>query len=255
LKRAEAAVIDMNVSLGHWPFEPMRPRSSRGLHQHLKRRGVARAVVSSLDSVLYRDPEWGNEALYRSLARYETLVPCCVVNPTLRNWESVLKTGIQAGCQMVKLYPNYHEYRLSHTAVDDLLSSSEREKTLVALSVRVEDERAHPGIMKVPATPLEDILYLAERWPKRPFLVLCPTLAEVQRLASRSNLVFEISHVEHLRSLSTLFRTVSPKRVVFGSHTPFLYTGAALAKLLDPSVSLNERKQVASGTADRLLRA
>ena len=246
-------VIDMNVSLGHWPFEPMRPQSGRQLKRHLENQGIVRAVVSSLDSVLYREPQWGNEALYRSAARYEGLFPCCVVNPSLPNWESVLMAGIEAGCRMVKLYPNYHQYELSHVAVDELVSSCERESLLIALSIRVEDERAHPAIMKVPATSIEGILGLAERWSERIFLVLCPTLAEVQRLAEKPNLVFEISHVEHLNSLATLFETVPSRRIVFGSHTPFLYTGAALAKLSDPAVSDADRRQVAFEVANRLL--
>jgi|GEM_PF-579523 len=243
--REDLHVLDMNVSLGHWPFEPMNPSKPSQLSKHLRSHGVRWAIVSSLDAVLYRDPQWGNDVLYRSIARIEGLFPCGVINPTLPNWKSTLELGIQAGCIMVKLFPNYHQYDLSHRSVDELMLMCEGQGILVALSVRMEDERAHPGIMRVPAVSLEEIETLAQRWLQCPILLLCPTLGEVQRLDSTDNLIFEISHVEHFHSLPTLWNVVPSDRTVFGSHTPFLYTGAAIAKLEDPEISESDRNKVA----------
>jgi hypothetical protein len=63
----------------------------------------------------------------------------------------------------------------------------------------------------------------------------------------------DISHVETFRTLRTLFAQVPYRRVLFGTHAPFLYPRAAVEKLVAPYVTPEERAAVGGANARELL--
>jgi hypothetical protein len=62
---AGMTLIDANAWLGHYPFRAVPNNTPAGLLRLMDRHRIARAVVSSLHSVFYRDAHEGNEELAR----------------------------------------------------------------------------------------------------------------------------------------------------------------------------------------------
>lgn len=255
MDREISPLFDINVAVGRWPFQPLEPATVSRLARHLERQGIAWAAVSSLDAVLYQDPQWGNLPLLKALENQKSLLPACVINPSMAHWKESLRVCHGKGCRMVKLYPNYHQYSLGSPEVDALVSECDERDIRLAIAFRLEDERAHYPLMKVPATSLDEIVQVARRHPRIPFVLLCPYHSEVPRLSQETqNTLIEISHIESLDTLSSLLNLIPASRVLFGSHTPFLYTGAATAKLKDAPLPAIDFRRIGHQNALRLFR-
>ncbi len=102
----------------------------------------------------------------------------------------------------------------------------------------MEDERTHHPLCRIPPVKIESIVDLARRFPALPVVAQCPYYHEAIELAKGpSNLSFDISHVETLRTLPSLAQQVPVERVLYGTHVPFLQSRAALMKLDAPDVT------------------
>jgi len=99
------------------------------------------------------------------------------------------------------------------------------------IQMRVDDERNQYPLMKVPGVDVESIIRLANAFPKVPMVCLCTYRYEAVYLVRRRRMwSVGISYIESFKTLPTLLKQIPAERVLFGSHTPFFYTAAAVAK-------------------------
>lgn len=252
----DAHMIDANVSLGHYPFRklPIDGSDPTAVKALLQRCGIQRACAASLNAVFYGDPDQGNDELLPQIVEDDFYLPVGVINPSLQNWRATLTRCISVyGCRMVRIYPAYHSYFLIDPFVEEFLAATAEANVLVAIVQRLEDERAHHPLMKVPANDLRDLMGTAQRFD-RPLLLLSAYLAEIRQLAPYANqLHFDIAFAETMNTLATLSATVDPTRLVLGSHTPLLYAEAAVGKLSHWQTDDTTRAQVATHNLTRLL--
>ena len=69
-------------------------------------------------------PQPANRALLAGTRGIRGLVPVPVINPALANWrEDLAEVAVDPRVSAVRLLPNYHDYRLSAPAVDELLAA------------------------------------------------------------------------------------------------------------------------------------
>src|SRR5690606_26285458 len=220
------SMIDVNVTLGHYPFRklPIDGSDPAVIKDLLQRCGITRACAGSLNAIFYGDPDQGNDEVLPGLAKDPFYLPVGVINPSLHSWRGSLARCVeQYGCRMVRLYPSYHGYRLTDPVVEDFLAAAADANLLVAIVQRLEDERMHHPLMKVPANDLYDIMGTAQRFD-RPLLLLSAYLAEIRQLAPYAlHLHFDIAFAETMNTLGTLTQSVDPARLLLGSHTPLLY--------------------------------
>ena len=241
-------ILDANVWLGHWPFDDLEPDTSRELVAHQASLGINLSSVASLDAVFYRNPMSANRKLFRELRDNVTLEPVAVVNPVLANWSDALDHYVDDHhCRQIRLTPNYHGYDLFDPFVDELLDAARELGVKVSIQVRLEDERAHHPLMKIPGVPVESIAAVAERRPDDTYLVLCAYRNEALKLAGHPNLLLGISHVEYLDTLNSTLRQIPAEQLVFASHTPLFVTRAALAKVEQCTADLEVKKAVMGG--------
>lgn len=238
--------IDVNVSLGFWPFQQFMLRTPAALAGHMRRLGIKRALVSAVESILHPDPDVYDEPCFRGLAKHRELVPVKTVNPMLGNWkESLLSFHDRYPLGAIKLYPNYHVYDLTDECVLAAAKTARRLKLPVLVAARVEDERQHYWHMQVPGVATTAIRNLAEAVPGARFVVLNAYRYEITPLENiPPNLFFDFSFVEGPDTLAQLVETVPAKHLVFGSATPFLTTEAALAKLHLGTLPDKERERI-----------
>ncbi len=217
-------LMDVDVLLGHYPFRQF-PRSGTDPQQikaYLQSYGITRACISSLHAIFYTDPQQGNDEVFPLVTGDDFFHFVGTINPSLHNWSETLARCVdEYGCRMVRLVPNYHMYSLSDRFVDAFLEEAQRRELVVCIAKRVEDERMHHLLMKVPAVDTSAIAALARRYP-HPLLILSAYFGEIQELSvAGDNLYFDIAFAETINTMQRLAKLVPPNRLLLGTHTPF----------------------------------
>lgn len=248
-------ILDVNVSFGHWPFQKFQQDTVAKLRKCLIEEDISSALVSPIDSIFYQDPNWGNEFLLSRLKRCPDLIGVGVVNPSLSNWQKTLDKCIHYWkVKAIKIFPNYHNYSLALSPIDEFLAKLSKDKILLIIQTRLEDERNQYPLLKVKGVSVEEIVELANSFPKFPILCLCPYFEEAVSLTNGApNIYVDISFTETLNTVESLIEKIPANRVVFGSHTPFLYTHSAVMKIKSANISKRERKAIMFANARQMI--
>lgn len=249
------ALIDTNVSLGHWPWMDFTGLTASVLEARLASHGIEQAWVCAADSILFPDPDVTDDRLVSALSPSSRLMPVKTVNPLLGNWRESLSRALgPLGLRLVKIYPNYHRYSLLGPAVVELAARLSREDVPLLIALRVEDERNQYPLMRASPVPVGEIVSLAATHPRLRVLVLGATAGEIAALtAGAPNVSCDISYAETGNIMDRLLSSTSASRLVFGSHTPFFYTQAAVRKLTAASLHEEVRDAIAVENAKALL--
>jgi hypothetical protein len=137
--------------------------------------------------------------------------------------------------------------------VTDFLAEANHRRLVVVIVKRLEDERMHHLLMKVPGVENSEIIALAQRYP-HPLVVLSAYLSEIKELAAAApQLYFDIAFAETMNTMQRLTEGVLADRLLFSTHTPFFYPEAAIGKIEHWSVGAEQRQQVYSGTLAHLI--
>ena len=242
------AKIDCNVGFGRWPFARFAEDAPAKLDRLLADNGIEAALVSSIEAILYEEPEEWNRDLARRLRGYPRLLPVPVVNPRVRSAGSIVaKPDLKA----VKLIPNYHVYSLADDRTVELCGALADRGVPVLVQMRVEDERSHYELLKVPGVPVEDVIALARAVPNLAVVALGAYFAEAIPLA-QAGVYVDISFAETLDTLGQLCRKAPAERILFGSHAPWMYPRSAAAKLALATITEEQREAIRWKTASRL---
>ena len=242
------AKIDCSVGFGRWPFARFSEDTPARLDRLLAGNGIQAALVSSIEAILYEEPEEWNRDLARRLRGYPRLLPIPVANPRVRSVASIVA---EPGLKAVKLIPNYHGYSLGDDRTVELCEALADRGVPVLVQMRVEDERSHYELLKVPGVPVPDIVTLTRALPNLAVVALGPYFAEAIPLA-QAGVYVDISFAETLDTLGQLCKKAPVERILFGSHAPWMYPRAASAKLARSTITEEQREAIGWGTASRL---
>ena len=227
-------IIDTSVFCGYWPFRNLPQRTPQALKAHLQAHGVRQAWVSATEAILFPDPMQANEPLFEAISGDPFFLPVAIIDPTLATWRRDATACLgKWGCRALKMLPNYHSYELGHTlpAAAHLVGLAQEAEVPMCVQMRMMDERSHHPLMKVPGVPAEDLVGLASRYPEARLLACGALRPQLPTLAQAPNIWAEVSMVEAGRTLWAAVEAMGPERIVFGSHSPFIYFEAVAAKL------------------------
>jgi hypothetical protein len=250
-------VIDVNAWLGQWPFQYFHDETAALLQERLAAEGVTCALVGSPEGAFNPDCLASNRILLRRLEGSRMLLPVLAADPTKGDWPDILVLARKAAAPAVRLFPGYHCYELGSAPALELVEHVAKAGSLALfVQIRMEDERTHHPLCRIPPVKIESIIDLARRFPALSIVAQCPYYHEAVDLAKGpANLSFDISHVETLRTLVSLASQVPVERVLYGTHVPFLQSRAALMKLDAPYVPPEVRAAVGSENARALFGA
>jgi len=246
--------VDVNAWLGPWPFQYFHDDSARLLEGRLLAEGIAHAMVGSPEAAFNPDLLAVNRVHLKKLAGSTMLRPVTALDPTKGDWRDILSLSRDAGVAAVRLFPGYHCYELSSPpALEALEAVAKQGAFALFVQIRMEDERTHHPLCRIPSVSIASIVDAARRFPGLRFVALCPYYHEAVELGKGpSNVSFDFSHVEMLRTVASLVRDVPQERVLFGSHVPFLQSRAAVMKIEAPYVSEETRRAIGSENAYRI---
>ena len=130
-----------------------------------------------------------------------------------------------------------------------------KNKMSLMIQMRVEDERLHHPLCQIPPVPVADIVKFAEKYPSLPVICLCPYFAELVPLTSNTeNVYVDISFVETMNIITRVLRDVPAEKILFGSHTPFLYTRAATMKTEYAEIDKKTLKMITETNAKKIFK-
>ena len=243
-------IIDVNTSFGHWPFQKFDVNSVQVMLKRLNSVGITKALISSIDGILYPDPSVCDAGLFKMVKPTPMLVPVPTINPCLTNWRKATETS---GLKAVKIIPNYHNYPLTDPAVAQLMQVLAGKRIPLIIQMRVDDERNQYPLMKIPGVDWQAVVQLANTFRETPIVCLCAYFGEAVELVQKTkNVSVDISFIETFQTLPALLRKIPPERILFGSHTPFLYTESAVMKLESARLAAKPYKAIASANARSL---
>lgn len=233
-------IIDVNAYLGPFAFRRLRHNTAGSLLRLMDARKIDRAVVSSAAAITYRNAQSGNEEVDAEVKTHrDRLIPFAVINPTYAGWEDDLKVCHETfGMRGLRLYPGWHNYRLSDPRCLDLVRAAAARGLIISIPIRVEDPRERSWLVDVPDLSLDDVAALVRACPEARFLLLngngyvrSPLGREGSGLPA--NYRIEISRLTAFLDdeLGTLIKSLEPGRIVFGTGMPFNYPDPALLKL------------------------
>jgi hypothetical protein len=256
-------MIDTNVDLFRWPFRRLIGDDPAELVTRLRKKGVTQAWAGSYEALLCRDVAGVNIRLAAACRDHGAnfLVPFGCVNPKSPDWEEDLRRCHEVHHMPgIRLYPNYHGYKLDDPAFAGLLSMASERKLMVQIALSMEDPRTQFLLMPVPRVDPAPLAEMVARMPQLPLVLLNlggwendDASASMVALRQAGNVYFDIAMDEGVGGLARLIASTSPSRIVFGSHYPFYYFESALLKVHSAGVARDQEFAVHEGNARNLL--
>jgi hypothetical protein len=120
--------------------------------------------------------------------------------------------------------------------------------------MRLIDERHEYFALKIKGVPVADLAVLLDRHPNLPVLASGLPRPDILALLPKyPQLLADLSFAEWDDTVGHLLASVAARQLAFASHTPFLLTAAARAKLDAANATAAKLKQIASGNLERWL--
>ena len=255
-------IIDFFIGIGDWPFRKLKHRTAEKLIELLKKEGIDRAIVYSIYSILAKDCMEGNLEVAEAASKYpETIIPYAVINPAFPGWEGEFMTCFdRMGFKGLRLFPTYHRYELRDSCFLEIISAVEEKKIPVILSIRIEDERQHHWLMKVPSLNIQAAAKVISDFPQVTFVISGATypelLTEKDNLLQCNNWFFDIARMQGRHSnpglVEVIVRAINDfgaKRMLFGSNAPFQYIKSSLLKVQKASIKERDKDMILLGNA------
>jgi predicted TIM-barrel fold metal-dependent hydrolase len=252
-------IIDTNAHLGSWPFRRPPWSETADIVRKLRSVQITEAWTGSFEGMLHKDLAAVNARLAAECQRYPGfLIPFGSVNPRQPDWEEDLRRcQEQHRMPGIRLYPNYHRYRLDDRAFAQLLEKAAKRRLVIQIVVRMEDERTHHPLVQVPAVDLRPLPAVLARVPGARLQILNasfdPRDEALVVLARAGKIHFDFANVEGVGGLAKMLQRVGRERVLFGSHFPLFYPESALLKIRESALKDEEVQAVQHVNARALL--
>jgi uncharacterized protein len=257
-------IIDVNAYLGHFAFRRLRHNTAESLLKLMDARKIDRAVVSSAAAITYRNAQSGNEEVDVEVKSHrDRLIPFAAINPTYAGWEDDLKVCHEGfGMRGLRLYPGWHNYRLSDPRCLELVRAAAARGLVVSIPIRVEDHRQRSWLVDVPDVSLDDVSALVRACPEAKFFLL-NGIGYVRSPLGRAdsglpaNYRIEISRLSALLDdeIGALIKSLGSDRIVFGTGMPFSVPDPALLKLEVLAAGAEQKERIAWRNAAEWLAA
>lgn len=231
-------IIDVNASVGHYPFRQLPHGAPEKLAAHLAHNGIDRALVSSLHAVFYRDAHRGNEELWAAArAQGRRFIPVATVNPKYAGWERDLDEAVERwSMRVITLVPEHHGYALNDAHGRTALARIAGLGLPVLLRQRFEDRRQRHAWDRAEDLTVPALLEAAQAHPSLKFVLVNWAGLDGARLAAaglkgRCLIDFARLQVVFRAEVPKLIEALGVGAIAFGSHAPFDYMGPSLVKL------------------------
>ncbi len=158
----------------------------------------------------------------------------------------------------IRLFPNYHGYTFADPAIPELISAATDRNLIVQIALSMEDTRTQQTVIQPSdPSPLADVLVHLPH-ARVVFLNSGHWIDDdagegIAKIRRAGNAYFDIAMNEGVGGLANLVDATSPKRVVFGSHSPFFYFESAWLKVREAGLLPDQESAMLEKNARALL--
>ncbi|MEA3365193.1 MAG: amidohydrolase family protein [Candidatus Hydrogenedentes bacterium] len=248
-------MIDFNVKFGHFPYRPVE--GLEALLRNMDRYDVEKAVISSLNSVFYLNPQDGNDELASAIAPHgDRFIFSAVLRPDFTGWQDDLRKCVaDYGAKCVLLYPQYHRYALMDEASGELIAAAGKADLVVCVQCWLEDPRRQFNREIIQPVAPATMEAFVEAHPAVPLVALGLRFGEPDMIGDPlpDNFYFDTSNYENMRDLELAMERFPVERALFGTNFPLYNYLANVEKLARGNITDDQRAAIASGNAKRLL--
>ena len=235
-------IFDVNLSWGNWPFQPFPFESALALTKSLRKKGIRGGFVRSADAVFSPDLEYCNQKLFQNFKVDNDFIPVPTISPRNRKW----KSWLESGNRFFVVYPSYHDYSILSTEFEELAHTLDASKKVLMVVMRQEDERGQNKLCRIPPVPAAEINHLGREFTNLKIICLNGYLGELKTLLTGApNVNADIAFMETLNTVRTIEEQFGHRQILFGSHTPFLYTESGLMKWKNAGVDNQSSSAIA----------
>ena len=254
-------MIDINASLGEWPFGHLQHNTPPTLLKWLSAAGIQQACVASLEALFYKDIQQANAKLHKAVRSHrDRLLPFCAIDPSYPDWRSDLEEcRTQWQTAGVRLFPSYHRYRITDSCCLELFEVLQEAGLPVQIAPVVSDPRMHHPLAHVPAASLDGLLDPLRRFPRLNVALLNVRVEVEQALKDTAavracpNLFLDIAWVDGVSQVSTLIDKFGEDHFLLGTNAPLMVPTSAVYKLRETDLSEQQRARITYGNALRFL--
>jgi len=261
-------LLDINASIGHWPFMQHRYNTCHSLLDRMNKFGIDISVIGNLNGIFYKNTQSANEELYeeiRSDRRFsDRFIPFAIINPIYAGWRDDLKICIKKmGMKGVRLYPKYHDYEITDPSLIELVKRARDLGVPVAFTIRMIDSRTRSWMDNTsqPEWTVMNIVPVIKAVPDAKYIIQNVTKNisfrddEDKKLISNGEVIFDTSG-RHINRLPELLTTYGKNKFAFGTHSPILDYLSGLLRieiLRENEADEGTKEFLRSGNAKRIL--
>ena len=257
-------LLDINASIGHWPFQHYNYNSCKTLLGRMNRFGVNVSVISNMNGIFYKNTQSANKELYSEInsdkSFHSRFIPFALINPIYAGWKDDLDICVSKfGMKGIRIYPLYHDYDLTDPSCLELVKIARDKNLVVCLTLRMVDSRPRSWMDIQKEWALRDIIPIIKAVPDAKYMILnvanSTELSDDEAaLIKNSDLLFDTSG-RAISNLGALLKRFGNK-FAFGTHSPILdYVSGRLRveSLRESEAGEKEKELIRSGNAIRIL--
>jgi predicted TIM-barrel fold metal-dependent hydrolase len=258
-------LLDINASVGHWPFQHYNYNTCSSLLDRMNKYGVNVSVVGNMNGIFYKNTQSANEELFSEInfdKRFrDRFIPFAVINPIYAGWKEDLDTcASKFGMKGIRLYPLYHDYDITDPSCTELVKRARDKNLVVAFTLRMVDSRPRSWLDIQKEWTLRDIMPVIKAVPDAKYMILnvansLELSEEETALLRGANVVLDTSG-RMISTLGVLLKKFGNDKFAFGTHSPILdYVSGRLRieSLRESEADEKTKELIRSGNAIRLL--
>jgi predicted TIM-barrel fold metal-dependent hydrolase len=258
-------LLDINASVGHWPFQHYNYNTCGSLLDRMNRYGVNMSVISNLNGIFYKNTQSANEELFAELNSekrfHGRFIPFAVINPIYAGWKDDFETSVSGfGMKGIRLYPLYHDYELTDPACIELVKMARANNLVVAFTLRMVDSRPRSWMDIQTEWSLKDIIPIVKTVPDAKYMFLnvanSTDLDETDLSLFKNASVIMDTSGRALSKPGELLKKFGSDKFAFGTHSPILdyLTGQLrIESLRETEADDKTKEMLRSGNAMRFL--
>ncbi len=246
-------IIDANVLVGNWPFRRLPHTDAAEIRKILKASGIAKAVVGSVEAVLLRNVQDGNEALYQAISKHrDFFIPAATINPSYAGWKKDYQQAIKEKAAAIRLYPEYQGWNLLDPSSFELCLACSRDNLPVILTAEIEDVRQRHPLDKPVDWAAWQIRQVIKKIEGLRILIVNARADRVREVSltleekRRKQVFFDTSGLwgPLAAEISLCIRQVGISQFVFGTHAALKTPEASLTKLRLSEIPETEKRKI-----------
>lgn len=253
--------IDVNASLGSYPWRRVPGTSAPALRKAMDRVGIDEAWVFHLPGIAWRDPMAGNGWLLECCAHEPRLTPVPSIHPGLPGWVEELEGVVDRGARVVRADPTWYGIPAAGGEMRALAQEAGRLGVPLMMAVRFEDGRQRHPLDRAEELPAAAVRTLIREHPHSRLVITHAERSFIEEVhfgstpEEAARIWWDISWVwgppeDHLE---TLLETIGPGRFLLGTGQPLRLPETAIARLDLLAMAASDRGLIESANALALL--